>query len=197
MKKETLIVKSKLISERQWTESLIKKYLPIPDKECSNPHYRNGPEMKLYFIDRILKIEKGVQFQKDFENTTIRKNSAARSIITKTNNLLEYATTVVISLERIPTGKLKELAISHYETLWARRHFYKTVSDPTPEFLNRITVNYLRHSVSCYEQKLLKIKGKTGKEKALEIIREKVYDKISECYPFLKDECLDQMESRR
>lgn len=60
-------------------------------------------------------------------------------------------------------------------------------------FLNRIIVNYLRHNLSDYDSKLGDIFGRVGTSEAYRIINEKIYSKIAEVYPELKDECDNQL----
>jgi hypothetical protein len=51
------------LRKRGWTETLIDRFLPEPDEERVNPHYKSGPPMSLYLQDRVLKKEKNKTFQ--------------------------------------------------------------------------------------------------------------------------------------
>ncbi len=64
------------------------------------------------------------------------------------------------------------------------------------KLLDRACVNYLRHNMSSYDDKLDGIFRKVGKLDAMDIIRDKVYKKIAEAYPYLRDECELQLEQR-
>lgn len=63
-------------------------------------------------------------------------------------------------------------------------------------FLDRITVNYLRHELSHYEVELTRIFGKVGKEEAYVHLNSKVYAAIAALYPKLASECERQAERK-
>jgi hypothetical protein len=63
-------------------------------------------------------------------------------------------------------------------------------------FLERITVNYLRHVLSSYEGEIERVYGKVGMRQANKEISRKIYAAISEAYPWLKDECGRQLERK-
>ena len=44
------------LKSRGWTDSLIKKHLPEP-MLVTNPHYTRAPEMKLWYLSEIERIE--------------------------------------------------------------------------------------------------------------------------------------------
>src|SRR5659263_108213 len=64
-------------------------------------------------------------------------------------------------------------------------HYIPATIDSDSAFLKRITTNYLRHKLSNYEDKLVRIFGKTGKTKAYIVINRKIAGKIAEVYPEL------------
>jgi len=58
IREKVKITQSRLISERGWTKGLIEDLLGEPDLLVDNPHYKTAPQMRLYFLDRVEKIEK-------------------------------------------------------------------------------------------------------------------------------------------
>ena len=70
---EIFIVRSNLIA-RGWTEVLIEKWLSEPDKYKKNPHYKSGPQMKLYSINRVESIEALPEFVIEKEKILARKS---------------------------------------------------------------------------------------------------------------------------
>jgi ATP-dependent RNA helicase SUPV3L1/SUV3 len=56
MKKQDYIYKSTL-KNRGWTDKLIEKFLPKPDKQVANPHYRSGPKANLYLKSKVQNLE--------------------------------------------------------------------------------------------------------------------------------------------
>jgi hypothetical protein len=41
------------LKARGWTGTLIRRFLPTPDRTKVNPHYRSGPPMRLYDLARV------------------------------------------------------------------------------------------------------------------------------------------------
>lgn len=60
------------------------------------------------------------------------------------------------------------------------------------DLLDRITVNFLRHECSAYEQLLGDVSGCVGVDAAYRVIRNRVLDTIVETYPRLRFECRAQ-----
>ena len=73
---------------------------------------------------------------------------------------------------------------------------FRASLDSDPAFLERITVNYIRHSLTDYDRSLAELAGKTGIVSGVAAIREKVYGAIAAAYPDLSDECDRQMRAR-
>ena len=63
-------------------------------------------------------------------------------------------------------------------------------------FLDRVTVNYLRHVRTNYDELLASLHGKVGIEEAKELVRERVYEAIASTYPDLAAECSRQERAR-
>ena len=69
-----------------------------------------------------------------------------------------------------------------------RSGFYdwqRATPDSGTPFLDRITVNYLRHSLSHYDAELTRISGKVGKEEAYVHLNSKVYGASAKAFPVL------------
>ena len=71
------------------------------------------------------------------------------------------------------------------------------VVDRDPVFLDRITVNYIRHELTQYDGALVEVAGQTGIQQAVDAIRARVYEAIADAYPMLADECTRQLERKR
>jgi len=68
-----------------------------------------------------------------------------------------------------------------------------TAEDAPAEFLERITVNFIRHK---YDRALEEVAGRVGIASAVQAIRAKIYSAIGESYPALADECSRQLMRR-
>ena len=189
------ITKTDLISIRKWTDRLIKKYMPVPDEIRNNPHYGRASEMKLYKISRVESIEKNEHFLIDFQKTILRRKSSAKMVETKKDNLLIEISELPISVEFIPRYELVPLVIDDYND----RNYYKdylTLRDLDQSTLERLTVNYIRHQLTSYDQCLGLIFSKVGKKEGYRLLRERIYNCISESYPELTRECTLQFRRK-
>lgn len=63
------------LKSRGWTDSLIKKHLPEP-MLVTNPHYTRAPEMKLWYLSEIERIEKEVDEFQQRKEKLAKKNAA-------------------------------------------------------------------------------------------------------------------------
>jgi hypothetical protein len=94
---------------------------------------------------------------------------------------------LVIEVPQMSPEKLREDAIVAYFG------FGKTgFRSDDEDFLCRITVNYVRHQMTNYEDSLRKIAGKVGTKEAYLHLKSKVLDAIAEAYPELAAECVRQ-----
>ena len=189
------ITKTDLISVRKWTDRLIKKYMPVPDEIRNNPHYGQASKMKLYKISRVESIEKNEQFLIDFQKTILRRKSSLKMVETKKDNLLIQISELPISVEIIPRYELVPLVIDDYND----RNYYKddlTLRDLDQSTLERLTVNYIRHQLTSYDQCLGLIFSKVGKKEGYRLLKERIYNCISESYPELTRECTLQFRRK-
>lgn len=83
-------------------------------------------------------------------------------------------------------ARVHKAAIRHYER---RNEPVDTRSPGFDEFLQRITVNYIRHVLTHYDQAIEETAGRVGKMDAINLLRKRVYGAISEAYPDLAGEC--------
>lgn len=199
VKKEEKMIAKCALKERGWTNSLIEKFLPFPDKLKPNPHYRCAPEMKLYILKRVEFIEKSKDFKKLMKNVKKRKESSKKAVETKLNNLNRYLETISITLPLLPKESLINKACQHYNNMQNHRAYQglkysdeSACKNSDTLFLERICVNYLRHSLTDYEKELDIIYGKVGFSSGYIEIRNKIFKEISIKYPWLKDECIRQ-----
>jgi len=189
--KDALNVSS--LKDRGWTDAAIRKFLGEPDFTRTNPHYYSAAPMRFYQCDRIEKVEASDEYQQWSERSAIRKATALKAADKKRKEMTDWARNIPISIPAIQKDKLTELAIDDYNSLWAERGKDKKAYaiDP-PAFLNRLRVNYLRHSESDYESLLNKTFGKVGVADAYDIIKERILDEIARIYPELGHECIEQ-----
>lgn len=190
------------LKKRGWTNKAISKFLgDSPDRTAPNPHYRSAAPMRLYLRAKALELENRDDFKKWIEEIKLksksRKESSKKAVITKTNKLIEYISHVEVKVPRYDLLKLYHLACEHYNELHCFRGNFKTANKNADiSFLNRISVNFLRHELTSYEEELYNIFGKVGIREAHESLFKKIMSAISESYPSLNTECEKQKEVR-
>lgn len=187
--------------KRGWTEAGIKRFLKSPDKTASNPHYRSGADMKLYLLSRVESIESSAEYQSFCEVNKKRKNGSFNAVRTKREKLLHQVAGWNIYIPSQNFTDTVQEAIASYNDRRSDRSEDGFLNDfatmnSGKEFLNRITVNYLRHRCSPYERKLTEISGKVGTKEAYILLNQSIFKKIAEIYPTLKDECDRQLEEK-
>lgn len=187
------------LKERGWTDTGITKFLGPCDKTAVNPHYRKAAPMHLFLVDRVVAAEQTDAYRQFTEKNKNRVTGAKKAVKTKKERLLEELMGWQINVKKKKYHKVVRNAINSYNSFHhmlnvERGHEYiKASKNSDPEFLRRITVNYLRHNLSSYEERLDDLFGKVGKTEAYIILNRKIYESIAKAYPDLAEECERQM----
>ena len=172
---------------------MIDRFLAEPDKLAVNPHYRSGPPRKLYLQSRVDEIEASDVFKIAKRRAAPRKAAAKKAVATKARDTERYVERLIVVVPRIADADLAERACNHYNFRAAPRSDEDYFRPATPQsdgrFLERITVNYLRHRLTQYESHLTDVAGKVASAAAKAAIKAKVLDAIAVAYPRLADEC--------
>lgn len=190
------------LRERGWTPALIKRFLGNPDGTRPNPYYRSAAPMQLYDAARVGQIETAVAFLEAKQKAAVRSQRGQAIARRKAQELVEQARQTPISVRHLPATEIQQRAIDSFNgwkemLLIERGHEYEPAgkhSDPT--FLQRISVNYIRHQLTKYDHYLERAAGKAGVAEAVDVIRGRIYQAIAESYPDLAVECRRQQRDR-
>lgn len=193
-KKSEHISMSGLKGKRGWTDTLIKHFLPTPDKTAINQHYRTGPPMKLYLLSNVNTIEQSDEFKAMMANAPVKKSSAKKAVHTKQNKIMKYVNAITVEVPIMSKGELIRNACNSYNNRKANYSYngddfdYHEPANKDSDwtFLNRICINYLRHRCTKYEEELEKIFGKVGVNQAYTSLKAKVNNAILKAYNFLE-----------
>jgi len=197
MRKLTHLSQSKLL-ERGWTKTMIDQVLGEPDMFKPNPAYKSAAPMRLYSIGRIEAAESHPYFADYLTVVDKRRKAIQPSIDQRRTQTLAEVKSLHIRIKKVALEHCQREAVESYNA-------FNNPIDPVdlndvkkrnPDFLDRITVNQIRHNRTCYDQKLVEQAGKIGVTTAQEIVRAKVYKAIMEAYPELAGECLRQLDYR-
>lgn len=190
------------LKARGWTEKTITTFLGNPDREAKNPVFRSAAPVKLYLLSRVKAAERSPEYLAFVAKNAGRRSGAKKAVETKRERLLKELAGWQIALRTKPYGAVVDAAIQSYnefheDLYYDRGHGYEPAArDSSPEFLQRITVNHLRHNLSNYDARLDALFGKVGKQEAYRLLNAKIYAKIAEEYPLLRDECERQMQRK-
>jgi hypothetical protein len=198
--KERFLLKSEL-KNKDWTESLIKEFLPEPDKISPNPKYKSAAPMLLYLEERVKGIEASETFKTQYAKAEKRKQAAHLAIETKKQKLIEYVQKIELIVRTYLQKELTFKACKHYNCRneWkAYDYRCNQHDDYTPasvysntDFLMRITENFIRHQLSNYEAQLSKMAKNIGllkedTQEAYTVLRQCINEAIAKKYPFLR-----------
>lgn len=188
---------SMIMSRPGWTKKALENFLPAPSRLVPSSYNRNRP-VKLFELDTIEKIEKSETFQRHLEkwgkSREARQKGAKKAVKAKTSTLLDMIEKIDIYVDLVK--RVEELAIESHSD-WQLEHGNYDAYDYSGEFLERITVNYIRHNLVNYDEALMNIFNKIGKKKAYLRLNERVYLEIAAVYPKYMRECQRQMEHKR
>lgn len=200
------------LKARGWTVGLITSVLGAADATVKNPHCASAAPMKLYLTSRVEACEQRSDWDALCAKVRQRKAAATRAVVTKRQQVQAYLEHLLVVVPRWPEDELVERACWHYNerqaeqaARYAERHHgmwdgacWETATPGSvPEFLVRISVNYLRHQCSIYESELFHLSGKVGSDDARRTLHAKVCHAIGEAYPSLAAECARQVAVKR
>jgi hypothetical protein len=152
--------------------------------------------MRLYALTRVEAAESTVEFIAAKTKAARRVNGAKAAADTKRTALMqqiERMTVKVALVNNVTARAIKSYNAWNWEKQIDRdRDFPPASFDSDPDFLQRITVNYIRHELTDYDLSILEAAKKVGADDARVAIKQKVLAAISAQYPALKLECDDQ-----
>jgi hypothetical protein len=179
------------VKKRGWTDGLMKSFHLEPDLLARNPVYKCASPMKLYLLSHVEELERSPEFIEAFEKmrgTREKLSVKATARMDKLRKeLFEYIDGVVIKLPNLTQDKMYVKAINAYNNLWWSREEYDKVAsiDSPKEFLDRISLNYLRHECTQYEKELEGLFGKVGVHEGYFRLKARVNSEIISKYPWL------------
>ncbi len=202
MTDQTALLTMTQLKERGWTAALVKKFLDPPDATRPNPHYKSAAPMRLYTASRVEAAGSCEDWKTAVARARTRSEVGKAVAARKAADLVKEAEQLPITVTRLPLDQLRKRAIASYnafheELLWERGHDYETAdAQSDPAFLERITVNYIRHHLTAYDTHLEEVAGRIGVSQAIATIRRRVYAAIEATHPEYAEECQRQPQFR-
>lgn len=190
------------LKERGWTPALIKKFLGKSDAQKCNPYYRTASPMHLYDAERVQSCEQTEAWQQARDKAVIRSEAGKTVAAKKAVALIKEAECLSITVRRLSLEAVVKKAIESYNVYHSmlyieRGHDYEPADrNSDPAFLERITVNYIRHHLTEYDDHLEELAGRIGVHEATKTIRRRIYAEIASVYPEYAEECKRQLQYR-
>lgn len=190
-RKEKLISQSTVLS-MGFTKSMIGKLLPAPILK-RNPHYASSASMKLWKEDDVRSIMETKAFQELAAKSAARKLSSAKAVETKRQSAEAIADQLIesIRVERWDMDVLEQETLDAKQK-WFLEHGNVDMIMPNAETLERWMVNFIRHNLCDYDDKLIDLFGLVGKEALYRRLKSEILSKIAQVYPELESECRRQ-----
>lgn len=206
-----LVTVSDLTSCPGWTKASIGRFLGEPDQLKRNPRYASAAPMRLYDEARIAAVEATDEWAVWLEKSSKRSSAAQHAAETASEKRAAAhqaeAVELIAQMSDLDSGHsmggftvtaARETARAHYDRLWLDRYagrgdLKKAEDDAPADFVDRITVNYLRHVHTDYDR-LLAIGARN--DVAHTWLRNRVLDQIAERFPELAVECDRQRYSK-
>ena len=185
---EDFLIAGDLKKERGWTDAHIKVFLPEPDRTARNPFSRKAAPMKLYSRERVEAVEVTEEFRKAREASRRRQLAARERSLAKKKEAVAAAQALELRIVPEPWDVVQQKALDHYNSR-LRRSQSPAGPGTSQARRDRMTVNYLRHKQTSYEEELKEFKGVVGVGEAYLIVRNRILDLIAETYPPLQAEC--------
>lgn len=191
MEPKTYLTKTDL-GDRGWKSKSIKYFLASPDKAIKNA--RKSLPTQLYSLNRVIEIENNEQFKIFNETKDKQKNT------TKISSKFNWANTFEINVPIIEKQTLFQKSCQYWHTsrevyYLERKRYNVTIELPDYTtcdklFLNRISIEYLKHLVTCQNPSIIRKKTSIGTEKDINL-QIYIYKEISKAYLYLAQECED------
>ncbi|MFB5652819.1 hypothetical protein ACE5IS_19435 [Leptospira wolffii] len=177
---------SKIKERSGWSPAARKKFLGEPDKEYPNPHGLSSAPVKLFSIKRIEEIESSELFVEFARKNKKRILGAIKAVEKKKEILRKKIQETEFKIEALPIRELFKRAFyhyNHYQTFLGSERQVSVSSDKSLK--KRLILNYVRHRLTNYDDVLLELRRKVGKERAYSELRNKLDQVILETYSWL------------
>lgn len=193
-----LLSQSDILARPGWTRVAVRRFLGDPAATKPNPMYRSAAPMRFWRQERVEAVEAREDWIAWAEQSGRRSERAKEAAARQRNEVLEWVDGLEIQIRAFDSpAALTAAAVAHYNDLWLGRAWERgdqsltdkhATSDDSPEFLDRITVNFLRHECSEYERLLVRLFGSAGASEARSRLKSRILNEIAEVYPWLSGE---------
>lgn len=187
---------SYLLERKDWSPATVDRFLGKPDRLYTNPYCRRS-KAALYSLHRVEAAERSRAFNENAVKLRARKAAAAKAAQTKLDQLLKQVAAMEVQVKVLPLARVEQEAIASYNGFVGRQFDGEQASKNSDRaFLERITVNYIRHELTEYDHQLWVVAGKSGAVTARMQIAQRIFGAIADAYPGFEEECRRQLKRR-
>lgn len=186
-----LLTKTAVSKRPGWSKSVMDKLLGEPDK--TKRHETFGTLIYLYSAERVFQIEEMPEFKQGLSQNIKRREAAKKAVKTKREDLFSKIDSMKIHVKSLPLRDVRNKAVKSYNN----RNIDNIVPNKNNQgFIDRITVNYIRHHLTEYDRVLDDVAGKIGSVDGRVRIWKRIFPEIGLTYPQLKEECRRQLRRK-
>jgi hypothetical protein len=172
---------------RGWTDAMVREYLGEPDATRPNPVYRSAAPVRLYLAERA-EAAQAIPAWAERKARAARRSATGVAVAgrkrAETEELAGQLATELTARLVLPAD-LRQAAIVGYNKWhahgctcpdWRTDGFCDKRADASDalEFLRRITINYVRHTLTGYDDAYGQLARRVGHQDAHELLRAKV-----------------------
>ena len=180
------------LRQRGWTHALIGELMPDPDALRASSHDPMGAPLRFWSLRRTLSAEADARFADG------RRRERAKAPRPSAEDVAAFVAGIEVKVEEVSTEAARERAVASYNRLQEQKYLGKLVrqEDCDQGFLDRITVNVIRHDMTSYDRDLEALAGRIEWRPAMSAMRERTYAAIARAHPTLAAECRRQLAVR-
>ena len=166
---------------------MVRDYLGEPDATRPNPRYRSAVPVRLYLADRAETAEGSPEWAERKSRAARRRATGLAVADRKRAETDELAQRLAreLTADLVLPAHPQRAAIASYNDWhahgctcagrWSEGFCDKrATADGSPEFLRRITVNYVRHELTGYDDAYEQLARRVGRQQAHGLLRAKV-----------------------
>lgn len=186
-KDPSFIDRKTLLSRENWSKAAISKFRLQEVK--SKATRRNKTVARYYHLGQVIKVEKSDEFNKFIDELQQRKNFL-KNLLENKNQLFDFIDSIKINVKKV--NNVRKLAVDAYNRRYMKeKSDYIMLCHDSP-FIDRLTVNYIRHNLTSYNENLLELLRKDKSRYAYKLFLKRLYGRIKQVYPDYSLDCDNQ-----
>lgn len=191
-----------LTRRRGWSSYTIQQFLGEADKKEVRRFPNTTFTITLFSVDRVEAAEQDPEWQALAEGQYYRRRRAERT--ESRVNAMDRVRTfdVKVRHEELDRQFIVEAALENYNEFRGKNAARAgnaftpvTLEDATPNFLIRVTLNYLRHNLTNYDYAIKKLAVNLGSKEEYVLLRSRYFDALRQHFPDFAEALTNQEDN--